>query len=167
MRKIFNKRGDGAVGMSFGWMFSLLLIIFFILAAIYGIRFFLDMSQCSQVGLFYDELKDNVADAYKSPSSDFEMKINIPGVKQICFANLSDKISGSLSAYEEINLYEIYDANVFLIPSSKACDMPYNKIPYLNISKITASKNPLCFDISDGGKIKIVKNFGERGVTIR
>lgn len=166
MRSI-NKKAEGAIGMSFGWLFSLILIIFFIFTAIYGIRAFLNMASCSKVGTFYGSLQDKIDEAYRSSSSDFEMDVNIPGVDMICFANLSEKITGSLDVYEEIEKYEIYGANTFLLPTGKACDMPYNTIKHLNISKTTLSKNPLCFDISDGGKIRIAKGYYEKAVTIK
>jgi len=167
MRSILNKRGDGAIGMSFGWLFSLILIIFFIFTAIYGIRAFLNMQSCSKVGMFYDSLQDKIDEAYRSSSSDFEMDVKIPGISMICFANLSEKITGSSQAYEELTIYEVYKANTFLLPTKKACDMPYKTISHLNISKTTLSKNPLCFDISDGGKIRIFKGYYDKSVTIK
>lgn len=167
-RLILNKRGEGAVGMSFGWIFSLLLILFFIFTAIYGIKYFLNISRCSQVGMFYDSLQKNVDSAYSLSSSDFEMEIKVPtGIKQLCFANLTEEITGSMEAYESLSIYEINKANTFLLPSGKACDMPYNTIEHLNISKITQAKNPLCFDVSDGSTIRIVKGNYDKGVTIK
>jgi len=85
----------------------------------------------------------------------------------LCFANLSDKITGSLEVYDEIEKYEIYNANTFLYPSGKACTLPYNTIKHLNISKTTLSKNPLCFDLSEEGKIRIVKGYYDKAVTIK
>jgi hypothetical protein len=167
LRKIKSKRGEGAVGMSFGWIFSLILVVFFIFTAIYGIKFFLKTANCTRVGSFYETLQDRVDEAYSSSSSDFEMEVSIPGVDMLCFANLSEEITGSLYAYEEISLYEVYKANTFLVPTDKACDMPYKTIKNLNISKIIAAKNPLCFDISDGGKIRIVKGYYDKGVSIK
>jgi hypothetical protein len=167
MRKLLNKRGEGAIGMSFGWLFSLLLIVFFIFAAIYGIKAFLNMASCSKVGTFYESLQDKVDEAYRSSSSDFQMDVNIPGINMICFANLSEEITGSLEAYEEIEKYEIYGANTFLLPTQKSCDMPYKTIKHLNISKTTLSKNPLCFDISDEGKLRIIKGYYDKSITIK
>ena len=166
LRKI-NKKAEGAIGMSFGWMFSLILIVFFIFAAIYGIRAFLNMASCTKVGTFYESLQDKVDEAYRSSSSDFEMDVKIPGINMICFANLSEEITGSSEAYEEIEKYEIYGANTFLLPTQKACDMPYKTIKHLNISKTTKSKNPLCFDISEDGKIRITKEYYDKAITIK
>lgn len=167
MKSILNKKADGAIGMSFGWLFSLVLIVFFIFAAIYGIKAFLNMANCSKVGTFYDSLQNKIDEAYRSSSSDFEMDVKIPGVDMLCFANLTEKISDSLDAYDEISIYEIYNANTFIIPSQNACDMPYKTIKHINLSKTTLSKNPLCFDISNGGKIRIIKGYYDKGVTIK
>jgi hypothetical protein len=167
VRKILNKKAEGAVGMSFGWIFSLILIVFFVFTAIYGIKAFLNMQSCTQVGNFYDSLQKNIDQAYGSSSSDFEMDVNIPGVNMVCFANLSEEITGPLEAYDELEKYEVYNANTFLLPTQKACDMPYKTVKHLNITKTTLSKNPLCFDISEGDKIRIVKGYYDKGVTIK
>ena len=164
---ILNKKAEGAVGMSFGWIFSLILIVFFIFTAIYGINAFLNMQSCTQVGNFYDSLQKSVDNAYGSPYSDFEMDVKIPGVNMVCFANLSEDITGSLDAYEDLEKYKIYNANTFLLPTGKACDMPYKNIKHINLTKTIISKNPLCFDISEGSKIRIVKGYYDKGVTIK
>lgn len=166
MRKI-NKKADGAIGMSFGWIFSLILIVFFIFAAIYGIKAFLNMANCTKVGLFYESLQDSIDEAYRSSSTDIEIEVNVPGIKQICFANLSEKITGPLAAYDAISIYEGYNANTYLVPPEKGCTMPYKNLNRLNISKTTQAKNPLCFDITDGGKIRIVKEYYDKWVTIK
>ncbi len=165
--RLDSKRAQEAIGMSFGWIFALILIIVFISVAIYGIKYFMNIGSCSRVGLFYDDLQQKVDQAYQSSSSDFEMEVALPGITQICFSNLSEKITGSMLAYEELNLYEFYDANTFLIPSKNACDMPYKTIRHLNISKTTSLKNPLCIDVSDGETIRIIKDYYDRGVTIK
>lgn len=168
MKKLIDsKKAQEAIGMSFNWIFALILIIVFIIAAIYGIKYFLNIGSCSKVGLFYDEFQQKVDEAYQSSSSDFEMEVNLPGIKQLCFSNLSEKITGSMTAYEELNLYEFYDANTFLLPSTKACDMPYKTIKHINISKTTALKNPLCIDVAGGATVRIIKGYYDKGVTIK
>lgn len=80
MRKLNSKKGQEAVGMSFGWIFALILIIVFIITAIYGIKYFMNIGTCSRVGLFYDNLQQKVDEAYQSSSSDFEMEVDLPGI---------------------------------------------------------------------------------------
>jgi hypothetical protein len=168
MRKIIDsKKAQGTIDMSFNWIFALILIMVFIFAAIYAIIWFINMGSCSKVGLFYDDFQQKVDEAYQSSSSDFEMEVNIPGIKQLCFSNLSEKITGSMTAYEELNLYEFYDANTFLLPSTKACDMPYKTIKHINLSKTTSLKNPLCIDVGGGATVRIIKGYYDKGVTIK
>ena len=163
----FNKKADGAIGMSFNWMFALILIVIFIFTAIYGINYFLNIGKCSQVGLFYDELQQKVDEAYQSSSSDFELEVNLPGVTHICFANLSERITGSNTLYEQIELYSFYDMNTFLVPSEKTCDMPYKSIKHLDMNRTTSIKNPFCVDVTEGGTIRIVKGYYDRAVVIK
>lgn len=166
MRAI-NKKAEGAIGMSFGWIFSIILIVLFIFTAIYAIMAFKNMADCTRVGSFYQALQDRIDEAYSSSSSSFEMEVDIPGVEMLCFANLSEKVTGSLAVYEEISIYEGLDANTFILPMDKACDMPFDHIEHINLTKTTLSKNPLCFDVSEGGSIRIVKGYYDRGVTIK
>jgi hypothetical protein len=162
-----NKKGQDAIGMSFGWLFSLILIIVFIFVAIYGINYFLNMGKCTKVGLFYDSLQQKIDDAYQSSSSDFELSVNLPGVTQICFANLTQKITGSDAIYKQIELYSFYDANTFIIPSANACDMPYKTLKHLDVNRTISAKNPFCVDVTEGGTIRIVKGYYDKGVIVK
>ncbi len=162
-----NKKADGAIGMSFNWMFALILIVIFIFTAIYGINYFLDMGKCSRVGLFYENLQQKVDEAYQSSSSDFEFEVNLPGVTHICFGNLSERITGSNTLYEQIEIYSFNDANTFLVPSENTCDMPHKTIKHLDINRTTLLKNPFCVDVTEGGTIRIVKGYYDRAVVIK
>lgn len=162
-----NKRAqESSMGMSFGVIFSIILIIVFIIAAIYGIKSFLDFQRCSEVGLFYDTLQKEVDKAYQSSSTDIALSVGLPsGISRICFANLTQKTTGVLSDYEAISIYDVQDANTFLLPPSKTCGMPYKKILHINLTKIISSSNPYC--IAKDDKIRLQMNYGDRAVIIK
>ncbi len=145
MRKIKNKKGD--INLSFGVIFSIILIAVFIFAAIYAITFFLNYSKCTQVGNFYEGFQREVSNAFLSQSVENKIfKVTLPGsVEMICFANLSEKQTGSYSAeYEMIQDYYLDDANLFLIPDSGSCNLDYKKITRLNLPEIIKNHNPYC-----------------------
>lgn len=159
-----KKAQEGGVGMSFGFLFSIILIIFFVFAAIWGIKIFLDWGNCSEVGLFYDRLQQKVDEAYQSSSSDFEFEFKVGKIEKICFANLSQTPTGILEDYEEIRGFEFYDSNTFLLPIGKTCDIPHKKINHINLSQIIRNSNPYC--ITSGTNIRIKKDFYDKSVVL-
>lgn len=166
MKKIISKRGEGAIGMSFGWIFSLILVGVFIFTAIFGIKFFINMSGSSTISMFYEDLQSRIDEAYRSSSADFEFSVNLPGITKICFANSTAKVTGDKEAFYIIERYSA-NSNVFLFPSGKAHNKPYKTLNRLNISATTERENPLCFDVAGGGKIRIVKGIYDRDVIIK
>ncbi len=166
---MINKRGKRAqhlFGLPFSVIFSILLIIFFIVIAFIAIRHFLDLRNCTQIGLFIEDLQADVDKAWGSQSSSFEFSGRLPGsLDYVCFANLSNSVSdGSLeeTVYNEISIYEYTNSNLFFYPREKACDIPYYNIKHIDIRGITDLKNPYCIKI-DGGEIVIgiEKEFGK------
>ncbi|MDP2946564.1 MAG: hypothetical protein Q8N88_00475, partial [Nanoarchaeota archaeon] len=105
-----------------------------------------------------------INDALSTESSDDVFKIDLPSkIKKVCFGNLSAKIT-NLDDYEQVKDYDIYQANVFLIPTTEAGNMPWKIINHLNITKITEKQNPYCIFVSR--EIKIKKEFYDRLVRV-
>lgn len=160
-----GKKGQEAVGMSFGMIFAIFLIVVFMMFAFMAIKFFLGLGESASVGLFYDELQEAVMKSVQGQESDRKFVINLPGaITQVCFANLSARITNPGAEHDAIRNYDVYDANTFLIPPEKAQNMQWKLIDRINISKITAVKNPYCVDVDDGLVIK--KGFYDRLVLI-
>jgi hypothetical protein len=160
-----NKRGQQAIGMSFGMMFAIFLIIVFVVIAFIAVNSFLDLGGSASVGLFYDELQETVNDALRSQESNRNFVLNLPsGVEKICFGNLSASITNPGEDYDSIRDYEVYDANTFLLPPEKASGMQWKEIDRIDIAKITETKNPYCVDVDVG--LMIRKEFYDRLVWI-
>lgn len=163
---MINKKGQQAVGMSFGMMFAIFLIIVFVVISFIAVNSFLDIGESASVGLFYDELQEAVNNAVRSQESDRKFSINLPsGIKTICFANLSaDDVDKNDENWDELRNFMFYEGNTFLLPTGKAQGMEWKEIDRINISKITEVKNPYCVDVDDGLRIK--KGFYDRLVWI-
>jgi hypothetical protein len=160
-----NKRGQQIMGMPFGTMFAIFLIIIFIVAAFMGIRFFLGFGRSVNVGLFYDDFQKAVNDAWAGQSGSFSFEIRLPDkIKSVCFANLSEEITANREEYAQIEIYEFKQVNVFLIPPGDAGDLKYKQIEHLDIAKITKSENPFCVDVGDDLTIK--KDFYDKLVWV-
>src|SRR3989344_6512006 len=126
-----GKKGQGVFGTSFGVIFSIILIVALIGVTIYAIAFFLNLSGCTIIGLFYDSLQDEIDRAWNSGIySDTLGKIPMEelekaGIEVICFGSLE---SSARPGPDEQNRTELKDAlfgnddNLFLSPTNKACD---------------------------------------------
>ena len=82
-----NKRGQ--LQISFGMIFSIILIIAFIAVFIYVITIFMGWKKCASTGLFKEDLQSTVNNAWQSdqyqdvfPKS---QSIVPSGITQICF----------------------------------------------------------------------------------
>jgi hypothetical protein len=141
--------------MPFGLIFSIILIVVFIVVAFYAIKHFLSLGDCAKVGQFYDDFQSKVDEAWRSAHSEFNITISLPsGVKQVCFANLSESYRGDRELFEDLQRYSVYEPNTFIIPDSKSCGMGYKTIKHINLPEITKTQNPYCIDVSKGISIK-------------
>lgn len=161
-----NKKAQQTMSMPFGIIFAIFLIVVFVVVAFFAIRGFLGIGETSKVGLFYQDLQEAIDDARGSQTSEFEFKVNLPNkVEFICFANLSAKITANVEKYELIEMYEVYEANVFLLPPESATDIPWKNLKNINITKITEKQNPYC--VSSSENLVIKKDFYDRLVRIQ
>lgn len=161
-----NKKAQQMMSMPFGIIFAIFLIVVFVVVAFFAIRGFLDIGETSKVGLFYQDLQKEIDNARGSQTSEFKFEINLPKkVEFVCFANLSEKITANTEKYEQIKMYEVYEANVFLLPPESASDMPWKNLKNINITKMTEKQNPYC--ISTSQKLTIKKDFYDRLVSIQ
>lgn len=157
------------MSLPFGMIFSIFLIVVFIVIAFIAVNYFLGLGECSEVGLFYEEFQEKVDEVWKSQSVQNErFEVELPsGIEKICFANLSAEITNLGEDYEEIEIFEVQDANVFLLPRAEACEMEYKKIEHINISEITFEENPYCVDLSKRDELILNKGFYDKFVEVK
>jgi hypothetical protein len=142
-KKRMNK---GQFELSFGMMFSIILIIVFLAAGFYGIKMFLDFQNNIKVGQFSSDLQDAVIKLWKGTSGTQNLIYQIPTyITAVCFRDWE---------YENLNF------------ESKRIIKGTN-IEHLDIAKTTQTENPLCIK-NINGKVNfiIVKNYGEALVKV-
>jgi len=167
MKKKMNKSAQQTMGLPFGVIFAIFLIVVFVVIAFIAVWHFLDIGRCAQVGNFYENFQGEINDAWQSQSSEFDLEIVLPsGINKICFANLSADITNS-EDYEQIKNFEFYKANTFLVPPEKTCDIPYQLIKHINITEITKNENPYCVSVEEDGVLEIKKDFYDKDVVVR
>lgn len=160
---IKDKSGQSVMGMPFGLIFSIMLIVVFIVLAFIAIRYFLRIGDCSTIGIFYRDFESKINSAWGSTEIKDEFEISLPGsIQKICFFNSSARVTN----YQDYNLIGSYSGqdNLIPIPPKNNCNMQSKFIPHLDIQGITKEKNPYC--IPTDRSIKIVKGIYDRLVLV-
>ena len=134
--------------LSFGMIFSIILIVIFIAFAFYGIGKFLGFQKGVEIEKFVADLRSDIEKVWKGSSSSVNVDYDVPAdVLRVCFED-DDKI--------EENMVIRYEKKIDRF-----------ELDYLDIEKITADENSFCIE-SENSKIKmhLQKDFGESKVTI-
>ncbi|MEK6871511.1 MAG: hypothetical protein AABX16_01265 [Nanoarchaeota archaeon] len=164
-----QKRSQQILGISFGVIFSLILIIFFIGIAFIVIKHFLNLQNCTELGIFVNNFEADVKKTWGSPIDSHVFKGTVPSsIEYVCFADLSRPIKGTYANVgDDLGLFEGKNAQLFFFPTAQACDMPYHPIEHLDMNVIIRRDNPYCVPVIEGVmKILIKKDSGEALVTI-
>lgn len=136
--------------ISFGMIFSIILIIVFITFAIYAIGIFLNTQRIAQVQSFKNDLQVDIEDMWMSAGGDKEVEYFIPkNIDQVCFID-----------------YEFY--NIYFKPEGKYDGKMLENVDITNtIRESTSRPRELCID-AENGKISflIKKGYNEKLVTI-
>lgn len=153
------------MGMSFGMIFSVILIVIFIGVAIYAISIFLNLRACAEIGIFKEDLEGEIDTAYQSGSYNEIFEESITGrVDMVCFIDWGKNKRGE---YEEIFEeaeragLEWDNYNMFYYPIGGACEGQTGySLRFLDIENTTMQNNPECFEREDGKiKIRIIKEY--------
>lgn len=87
------KRDDkkAQMKMSFGMIFSIILIVAFLAFTFYAIQKFLGFKKVADVGIFKDNLQRDINDVWKSSQSSQNVEYILPSeVNYVCFINSVD-----------------------------------------------------------------------------
>ena len=154
--------------MSFGMIFSIILIIVFIAFAFYAIRVFLNISDSAKIGKAIDKINNDVDKIWKSAQASEEFSYVLPTkVKYLCFADTKSSPKGSMrNFYKEIELFSRENQNMFFYPMS-GLNTPSYELKNINLEEITKTQNPYCIENKNGQiKLRLEKKFAENLVRI-
>jgi hypothetical protein len=143
--KSVNKKGQ--LDISFGMIFSIILIIIFLAFGFYAITKFLDFQQTIQISTFLNNFQNDVNTMWKSAQGSQTVTYQLPTkVKSVCFVN---------------NEFENLKFTSDQIISGE-------KIDNIDVVKITETVSPFCIENVKGKlSMTIVKNFGEALVIVK
>lgn len=160
------------LGMPYSVIFSIFLIVFFIIAAWIAIKMFWNpgcdcaLSDQSQEGLFKEDLQTAIDDVWNSAGADRNFKINLPDkIKKVCFMNYDSAARGKdTGLFKELK--NGGRGNLYLYPLKCACEgFKVITLKHININDTAKTDNPLCFDngkelwikTDRGGPVQIYK----------
>jgi hypothetical protein len=163
------KRGNkGQLKLSFGMIFSIILIIIFLGFAFYAIKTFLGVSDSAELAKFSDDLKSDIDTAWKSAQRSKPVEYNLPSsVDYVCFVDFDSTRRGmNENLYSELKRNYFGSENLIFYPLISS-DLNSLEIEHIDLSKITLDENPFCLQNSNGKvQMTIQKNYGDSLVTV-
>ncbi|MEK6800751.1 MAG: hypothetical protein AABY05_02360 [Nanoarchaeota archaeon] len=165
---IKTKRGQEVFGMSYGVIFSIILIIAIIGIGFFVIQHFLELSQCTEIGNFYKSVQEKVDECWnsgicKDDLKEFEYKLPSK-IKNVCFGSIdlpANSVDSPIKIKIEDYAFETSE-NLFLYPPEAACD---GNLYSLDL-KHSLIGGFFCVSTSDLEKIKLNKEVNDSVVRI-
>ncbi len=153
----------GQFQISFGMIFSIIIIVATIAVSGYVITNFLKISKCSDIGLFYNDLQKDVDKAWASEITNNLFEGKLPGgIESVCFGNVSSSLGDKSEEAEFLRRYYRQDKNIFLYPTQRACDsnLAYHKLNHIQLSEffcVSADSGKVSFRISKSNQESLVR----------
>ena len=168
-KRILSVSKRGQMNLSFGMIFSIILIIVFISFAFFAIKKFISLSESVQIEKFANDLQNDIDKAWKGSQSSQTREYFLPSkIKYLCLIDYSKKSVGKNSQfYDELRNVYLETENLFFYPIGSAEGLNSKEIKHIDLEKTTATQNPLCFENKENIKIFLKKEYGEALVTIQ
>src|SRR3989338_1313030 len=136
----------GAMELSFGMIFSVILIVIFLALAFYAIKKVLDTQNFIKINTAIDHLQEQIDDMHENSGGNYESpsEATFPSsIKNVCFIDYNCGSTSSRGCLRGRGSPE---------KSSEGIDSMH--IENINLEEITKTTNPYCIDTIDG-KLKV------------
>lgn len=158
------ERGRGQMKLSFGMIFSILLIIVFLGFGIFAIIKLLGMQDATQILNFKTDLQEDVDTIWKSSKGSQEVSYSLPeAIEEVCFfygEDLENK-------YDDFVLLRMGSENMGFYPFGSAEGNDVTRINNIDIEEMTFDRNPKCFQVNKGKvSMTLSKDYGDALVSI-
>ena len=153
----------GQMKLSFGMIFSIILIMVFLAFTFFAIKTLLGMNCAVTVARFQSSIQEDVDRAWKASIGSQEEIYNLPKkIEKVCFVDYSSDALGEYSSlYSELNTAFWETENIIFYPVGSACGIDSFHIKHIDLLKMTQNDNPLCFDNVNGKiTLNIEKEYG-------
>lgn len=164
------KENRGELNLSFGMIFSIILIIIFIAFAFYAIFKFLDYQKKIQIGQVVTYLQEDIDKMWKGSQGYVQKEYVLPSkIDYVCFADFLKSGSGpKANLYHDFQLFSSGgESNMFIYPREAAESYESLILKHISIMNITKEENPYCIENVNGKvKIGIKIDIGDTLVTL-
>ncbi len=164
-----NKKGQEIFGMSYGVIFSIILIISVIAVGFFVIRHFLNLGDCTNTGLFYESFENKIDSCWKSGICKDDLSSlkekTTKSMEKICFGYINQSSTREDAIYKSAIkdfAFESSFKNVHLYPPEKMCDgrLPSKKVEHFSTT------NFFCLSPEELEKAKLDKGTTEKVVSL-
>ena len=136
----------GQLQLSFGMIFSIIIIIATVGVTTYFILKIMNTSECTKIQLFKTDLQDNIDKLWRSPFGQEVFTSNLPsGIKKVCIGMPSLTASPYAKIVSELDIYIDEGENLFFYPPKEACNGDFVSTKLNHIKD-----NFNCFDVIKG-----------------
>lgn len=154
--------------LSFGMIFSIILVVIFISFAAYVIIKFLGFQDKVKIENFKENIQNSVNDIWKSSQGKNTVSYTLPtAIERICFfdktANAKGKDKDLFNLFVGLSLTE----NLMFYPEASGDGTDGIMLEHIDLKNTTSLENPLCFD-NTGGKVSmnLKMDYGQSLVTV-
>lgn len=165
---LFLTKPKAQMQLSFGMIFSIILIIVFLGFAFYAIKAFLGFQNDAKAGRFFDSLQSDIDRVWKSSLSSEQQDYVVPSYAEYgCFVDFSSGAKGPQSTfYTELKKISSDAENLAFYPV-KFTGFESTELNHIDLIETTKNENPLCIKTSNGKvSLTLKKDFGEALVTV-
>jgi hypothetical protein len=154
--------------LSFGMIFSIILILAFLAFSVYAIQKFLGIQRSIQIGAFGEDLQNDIDTMWRGSQGSEVEEYNLPGkIEKVCFMDVDKTAKGPDGLlYGDLKMAYFGSENMMFYPFGSGEGMDGKEIAHINLDKTTADYNPLCFDNDDKVRITLSMSPGDALVTI-
>lgn len=163
-----KKVGKGQIKLSFGMIFSIILIVIFLVFAFYAIKAFLKFQDSATKGKFLDDLKSDVDRVWKAAESSQERTYSLPSkIVSVCFVDFSTSATGrNAGIYSELKK-AYYGVENFVFYPVGSSEVESAQIKNIDLVEMTKDENPFCIENVKGKlKLTLTKNFNDALVRV-
>lgn len=157
-----EKRGQ--IKISFGMIFSIILIVIFLAFAFYVIKIFIGWGSQATATQFMSKFQSDVTNMWGESGSQ-PMTYSVPsGINYVCFIDTSSGAKGQYSSMYTNVKFDAESNNLVLYPAGQS---DVGNILHLDMNNITSNDNPYCVEVSNGKvTLTIEKGFSSSLVSV-
>ncbi|MEM3091137.1 MAG: hypothetical protein QXX55_01875 [Candidatus Pacearchaeota archaeon] len=165
---MIEKIKRGQLQISFGMIFSVILIIIFLVFGFYAIKTFFNVGTSASTVKFISELQNDIDRIWKSTESSEKKEYYLSSrISYVCFVDFSVPARGeNIEFYTNLRRGYYGEENMIFYPFGSS-EVESAKIKNIDMEYIIQTNNPYC--VKNEGKISFIlsKDYGEALVKIR